>query len=188
MTAAVLSRLRYPEKLVDKVSKLVRWHLFRYDFGNDPVKTTDSAVRRLIWNVGVENIEDLVKVRMCDRIGSGVPKAVPYRLRHFQFRVEKILREHEAVNVSMLQVRGDDVMRILEIGPGPKVGHVLNALLEEVLDDPAKNNREYLELRIRNLGALNDEELIKLREQAEARVQLLEDQREQDIKRKYYVK
>lgn len=188
MTFEILSRLRYPQGFAERVAKLVRWHLFRYDFGQDPVKTTDSAIRRLIRNVGVENIEDLVKVRMCDRIGSGVPKAVPYRLRHFQFRVEKILREHEAVKVTMLQVRGDDVMRVLGIGPGPKVGHVLNALLEEVLDDPTKNNREYLESRIRNLGALNDEELIKLREQAEARVQLLEDQREQDIKRKYYVK
>ena len=88
----------------------------------------------------------------------------------------------------MLQVRGDDVMRILGIAPGPKVGHVLNALLEEVLDDPEKNDRPYLEGRIGKLGKLSDEALIQLREQAEARVELLEDQREQEIKKKYYVK
>lgn len=188
MAYQILTRLRYPEVFIERVAKLIRWHLFRYDYDADEVQTTDSSIRRLIRNVGVENIEDLVKVRMCDRIGSGVPKAVPYRLRHFQFRVEKILREHEAVKVAMLQVRGDDVMRILGIGPGPKVGHVLNALLEEVLDDPAKNSREYLESRIKNLGTMSDEELVKLREQAESRVELLEDQREQEIKKKYYVK
>ncbi len=188
MTYQMLSRLRYPEGFVERVAKLVRWHLFRYDYHVDEVQTTDSAIRRLIRNVGTEAIEDLVKVRMCDRIGSGVPKAVPYRLRHFQFRVEKVLREHEAVKVAMLQVRGDDVMRILSIEPGPKVGHVLNALLEEVLDDPAKNKKEYLESRIQNLGRLSDEELIELREKAETRVDLLEDQREQEIKKKYYVK
>ena len=65
-------------------------------------ETTDSAIRRLIRNVGSENMDDLIKVRICDRIGTGVPKAVPYRLRHFQFRVEKILREKEAVSVGML--------------------------------------------------------------------------------------
>lgn len=188
MAYQILSRLRYPEKFVDIVAKLVRWHLFRYDYAGDEVETTDSAIRRLIRNVGEENIQELVRVRMCDRIGSGVPKAVPYRLRHFQFRVEKVLREHEAVKVTMLQVDGQDVMKILGISPGPKVGHVLNALLEEVLDDPTKNTREYLEFKIQNLGKLSDEGLVKLREQAESRLELLEDQREQEIKRKYYVK
>ena len=129
-----------------------------------------------------------MRVRMCDRIGSGVPKAVPYRLRHFMFRVEKILREHEAVKVSMLQIKGDDVMKILGIEPGPKVGQVLNALLEEVLDDPQRNRREYLETRAKELGGLSEKELVKLREKAETRVELLEDQREQEIKKKYYVK
>ena len=188
MSYQVLSRLRYPEQFTEIVAKLIRWHLFRYDFAGDPVETTDSSIRRLIRNVGEENIAELVKVRMCDRIGSGVPKAVPYRLRHFQFRVEKVLREQEAVKVTMLQLNGQDVMKILGIEPGPKVGHVLNALLEEVLDDPAKNNREYLESRLRELGRLSDQELIGLREKAESRVQLLEDQREEEIKKKYYVK
>lgn len=188
MATQILSRLRYPEAFTEKIAKLIRWHLFRYDYEADEVQTTDSSIRRLIHNVGVENIEDLVKVRMCDRVGSGVPKAVPYRLRHFQFRVEKVLREHEAVKVTMLQVGGEDVMKILGVPPGPKVGHVLNALLEEVLDDPAKNRREYLEPRIKELGKLSDEELIALREKAEAHVELLEDQREQEIKKKYYVK
>jgi len=188
MAIEILSRLRYPDALIDKVQKLIRWHLFRYDFEGDAVETTDSSIRRLIRNIEVENIEDLVRVRMCDRVGSGVPKAVPYRLRHFQFRVEKVLREHEAVKVTMLQVNGEDVMKILGIAPGPKIGHILNALLEEVLDDQKKNTRENLESRIKNLGTLSDEELVQLREQAEARVELLEDQREQEIKKKYYVK
>lgn len=188
MAAAILARLRYPEALVGKVAKLVRWHLFRYDYEADEVQTTNASIRRLIRNVEVENIEDLVKVRMCDRIGSGVPKAVPYRLRHFQFRVEKALREGEAVKVTMLQVNGEDVMRILGIPPGPTVGHVLNALLEEVLDDPKKNDRAYLERRTAELGKLSDAELVELREKAEARVELLEDQRESEIKQKYYVK
>src|SRR3989344_2257865 len=162
MAYQILSRLRYPEKFTEIVAKLVRWHLFRYDYEGDAVETTDSAIRRLIRNVGEENIQELVKVRMCDRIGSGVPKAVPYRLRHFQFRVEKVLREHEAVKVSMLEIRGDDIMRILGIAPGPKIGHVLNALLEEVLDDPKKNDRAWLEERAKELGGLSDDELVAL--------------------------
>jgi tRNA nucleotidyltransferase (CCA-adding enzyme) len=188
MTILVMERLKFSRAEIDKVAKLVRWHLFAYEHGDgEGEETTDSSIRRLIKNVGEDNIEDLVKVRICDRIGSGVPKAVPYRLRHFQFRVEKILREGEAVKVTMLKINGADIMGILGIQPGPKIGHLLNALLEEVIDDPKKNSREYLEGRVKELAELSDEELIELRKKAEEKVDLVEGSREYDLKKKYYV-
>ncbi|MBI3458865.1 HD domain-containing protein, partial [Candidatus Azambacteria bacterium] len=136
--ARVMERLKFSKVEIEKVYKLIRWHLFSYtlkedilgsDMGSEDTEydrgvgeTTDAAIRRLIRNVGEDNIEDLIKVRICDRIGSGVPKAVPYRLRHFQFRVEKILREKEAISVKMLKVKGEEVMKILGIPPSPRVG------------------------------------------------------------------
>jgi len=127
-------------------------------------------------------------VRICDRIATGVPKAVPYRLRHFQFRVEKILREGEATNVKMLAIRGNDVMDTLRIPPGPRIGHILNALLEEVLDDPEKNTREYLSSRIKELHKLSDNELQEIREKAEAKFDATEEERISTLKEKYHVK
>ena len=150
--------------------------------------TTDSSIRRLIRNIGAENIEDLVKVRICDRIGSGVPKAVPYRLRHFQYRVEKIIREHEAVSVGMLKVNGEDIKKLLGVPAGPKIGHMLQALLEEVLDEPKKNVRELLLKRIEELNKMSETELIELRKKAEERVELIEESRDKEIKKKYWVK
>lgn len=185
MSIRIMERLKFSHAEIEKVSKLVRWHLFNYDMEGG---TTDSSIRRLIHNVGEDNITDLVKVRICDRIGSGVPKAVPYRLRHFQFRVEKILREKEAVKVTMLAIGGSDLMTLLKIQPGPTIGHILNALLEEVLDDSKKNTREYLEARARELAKLSDKELMELRKQAEEKVHLVEGEREEEIKKKYYVK
>lgn len=212
MTYEILTRLHFSADETEIISNLVRRHLFSYKLkrddqyrndlvamGEDPDKkdiedaedmqeTTDSAIRRLIRNVGDVNIGDLVKVRICDRIATGVPKAVPYRLRHFQFRVEKILREGEATNVKMLAVRGNDVMDALQISPGPRIGHILNALLEEVLDDPAKNTREYLLNRIKELHALSDDELKEIREKAEAKLDATEEGRISAIKEKYHVK
>jgi poly(A) polymerase/tRNA nucleotidyltransferase (CCA-adding enzyme) len=133
-------------------------------------------------------MDDLVKLRICDRMGMGVPKALPYRLRHFQFRVEKILREEEAPTVKMLKIRGDEVMKILGIQPGPKIGHVLEALLQEVIDDPEKNKKEYLEKRVGELGKLSDEELVKMAESSEQKVELMEDERVGEMKARYYVK
>ncbi len=185
MAAAILERLHFPRETISKVVKLIRWHLFKYDPDEG---ITDSAIRRLVRRVGVENIDDLVLVRICDRMGSGVPKAVPYRLRHFQFRVEKIIREEEAPTPKMLALNGNDVMQILGISPGPKIGFILDALLEEVIDDPAKNSKDYLTSRTRELDKLSIDELKALAASAESKVELIEDEREAELKSKYYVK
>ncbi len=187
MTIEVMERLKFSRSEIEKVSKLVRWHLFNYDIDTDDA-TTDSSIRRLIRNIGEENIADLVRVRICDRIGSGVPKAIPYRLRHFQYRVEKVIREKEAVRVTMLKINGEDIIKILNIPPGPKIGHILNALLEEALDDSSKNTSEYLLMRVPELGKLSEKELIGLREKAEEKVEFVEGERQEGIKKKFHIR
>ncbi|OGZ97012.1 MAG: hypothetical protein A3J10_04265 [Candidatus Sungbacteria bacterium RIFCSPLOWO2_02_FULL_54_10] len=185
MAAKILTRLHFPRDTVDKVATLIRWHLFKYDPDEG---ITDSSVRRLIRRVGAEHMNDLVKVRICDRMGMGVPKALPYRLRHFQFRVEKILREEEAPTPKQLKVNGGDVMQVLGSEPGPTIGRVLEVLLQEVIDDPAKNNREQLMARIGELGQMPDEELVRIAEASESKIEISEDERISSIKAKYHVK
>ena len=126
-------------------------------FYYDPEKVTESSVRRLLQKVGKENIDELIQVRICDRKGSGVPKAYPFRLRHFKYVLEKV--KSHPISVSMLKVNGDDIMKTLNIESGPRVGLILNALLAEVIEDPEKNNRDYLIKRIKQLAKLSDSEL-----------------------------
>jgi len=89
VTKKALQDLRFPKETVDKVSGLVRWHMFF----SDPEKVTLSAVRRIIRNVGQENIWDLVHLRICDRIGTGRPKEQPFRLRKYQSMIEEALQK-----------------------------------------------------------------------------------------------
>src|SRR6185503_5168967 len=132
--------------------------------------------RRFLVRVGPDNIDDLLKVREADRIGSGVKKAVPYKLRHLLFMIEKV--KHDPVSVKMLALKGDDVMRIANIPPSPRVGYILAALLDEVLDDPGKNTRENLESRILNLGKLSDKELQALARKAKEKQEEIEGEAE----------
>ena len=185
MARNILKRLKFDKKTSEKVLKLIRYHGFVYD----PEITTDSAIRRLILKVGKENIFDLAKVREADRIGSGCPKAVPFRLRHFLFRVEKILKEisGEQPSLKMLKVNGYDVMEVLKIPPSKKVGYILNILLEEVLDDPQKNERDYLIEEIKKLGQLSEEELKKKQEKAQEKYKALLLEEEEKLKRKHKI-
>ncbi len=150
VTKKVLGDLRFSRETIDKVTKLVRWHMFF----SDTEKITLSAVRRLIINVGKENVWDLIDMRGCDRIGTGRPKENPYRLRKYKAMVEEAMRD--PISVGMLKIDGKKIMEILGITPGPKIGNILNALLEEVLEDPSLNNEEYLNKKTLELSKMSD--------------------------------
>ena len=142
---------------------------------------TESSVRRLLVNVGQENVEDLLKIREADRIGSGRPKAIPYKLRHLKYIIDKV--SHDPISVKMLKVNGEDVMDKLASGPGPKVGLVLNCLLAEVLDDPTRNTKEYLMERINELDKQSAENLKKALE----KIEKAQEEEEKERAKKYYV-
>lgn len=79
-------------------------------------------------------------------------------------------------------------MKVLGIGPGIRIGRILEVLLQEVMDDPTKGARERLLARLPEIGKLSDEELVALADAAESRVEMVEDQRESEMKQKYFVK
>lgn len=154
----ILHDLRLPTETIDTVTKLIRWHMFF----SDPDAVTLSAVRRVIANVGTDHIKDLLNVRLCDRIGTGRPKEQPFRLRKYMSMVDEAMRD--PISVAMLKTDGARIMALNEEKPGPKIGWVLHALLEEVLDDPTRNTHEYLDNRTKELLLLPGEELKKLGE------------------------
>ncbi|HWB34308.1 MAG TPA: CCA tRNA nucleotidyltransferase [Candidatus Paceibacterota bacterium] len=180
MTKKALENLHFPRELIDKTEKLVRWHMFF----SDPDKVTLSAVRRIINNVSRENIEDLVELRICDRIGTGRPKEQPFRLRKYHSMIEQALRD--PISVGMLAVDGKSVMEAGE-KPGPRIGWMLHALLEEVLDDPARNTKEYLDKKIRELSKLSDSKLRAIGEAGKEKKDEAEEAEIQKLRQKHFV-
>ena len=180
MTKAILDRLHFSRETVTRVTSLVRNHMFF----SDTEKITLSAVRRIIRNVGPENIWDLMQVRECDRVGMK-KKEAPYRLRKYHAMIEEALRD--PITVGMLKIDGE---RLKEMGetPGPKFGFVLHSLLEEVLDDPKLNAEEYLEKRAKELLALPVEELKKLGEAGREKREEVEGKEIEKLRGKHGVK
>jgi len=181
MTAQIMTRLKFSKKEIEKVVKLVRYHLFYYNVA----EVGEASVRRLVRQVGPENMEELLQVRMADRIGSGVPKAEPYKLRHLKYIIEKV--SQDPISAKMLKVSGEDVMKMLKIKPGPEIGQVLDILLSYVLADPKKNKKDLLEKEIKRLGRLKETELKKLAEKAAEERGKVEMKRDEMTKKKYWV-
>ncbi|MFH1780679.1 MAG: HDIG domain-containing metalloprotein [Candidatus Nealsonbacteria bacterium] len=181
MANQLLIRLRFSSQDVEKITKLVRFHLFYYNVD----EVTESSVRRLVRQVGQENIEELLQVRMCDRIGSGVPKAEPYKLRHLKYVIDKVAQD--PISVKMLKVTGHDLMKQLGIQPGPRVGQILDILLSYVLEEPKNNKKIFLEKEIEKLGKLDEKELSSLSGKAKKEREKVAVKQDDMTKQKYWV-
>lgn len=181
MTSKILNRLKFPNDMRDKIVKLVRWHLFF----SDPEKVKLAAVKRIIRRVNRENIWELINVRKADRIGSGVPKAEPFRLRAYKALIDQGLRD--PISLKMLKTNGDNIMKILKLSPGIKIGLILKSLMGEVLDDAKKNDKKYLEKRMKELNKLSEKELKKLSMSGEEKWEEVEEEAIHEIKKKHHV-
>jgi len=153
MARKIMQRLKMPREIAEKVEKLVRWHMFF----SDPDEITLSAVRRTIVRIGEDSIEDLLNLRVCDRVGTGRPKEQPFRFRKYKAMVDEALRD--PISVKLLKTNGDRIMQQTGEKPGKKLGYILHALLEEVLEDPGKNTEEYLDKRVNELLTLEISDL-----------------------------
>ena len=181
VTKKALEELHFSRETIDKTVKLVRWHMFF----SDPEQITLSAVRRMIKNVGEGNIGDLLNLRICDRIGTGRPKEQPFRFRKYKAMVDQALRD--PISVTMLKTDGTHIMDKFQVKPGPKIGWTLNALLEEILDDSAKNTKEYLDKRTEELLKMSENDLKKLGESGKKKREAAEDEEIKHIMDKHHV-
>ncbi|MGH7249604.1 MAG: CCA tRNA nucleotidyltransferase, partial [Minisyncoccia bacterium] len=181
MTKKIMERLKFSKKEIDFVESMVRNHMFF----SDTELITLSAVRRIIKKVGKENIWLLMDVRECDRVGMK-KKEKPYRLRKYFAMIEEALRD--PISVGQLKIDGEFMIKNLEIKPGPRMGWILHALLEEVLDAPDKNTEEHLSELVKSLNMLGDAELETLGERGKEKKEELEEKEVSKLHEKHGVR
>lgn len=179
IVSKIVKRLRFSTDDSERIVNLVRNHMFYYNVD----EVTAASVRRLIRKVGEANLSDLIDLRVADRLGSGVAKAMPYKLRHLQYMMDKV--RHDPVSVKMLKINGHDLMTVLGVEPGPKIGMILDVLLSEVIEDPDLNTKEYLSKRSQDLNEL---ELDSLREKAKEVITEKRIEEDDNLKKEFYVK
>ncbi|MFC1647176.1 CCA tRNA nucleotidyltransferase [Patescibacteria group bacterium] len=136
MAKNIARRFRMSRNQTDLLYTLVRWHQFSVD-----ERQTDSAIRRIIRRVGIENLENMLALRIGDRLGGGA-RETSWRLELFKKRLKDV--QVQPFSIPDLKVNGQDVMDELGIKPGPKVGIVLNEIFKLVDEDKLSNERKIL--------------------------------------------
>lgn len=145
-----LKRLKFSNEYIQKVTHLVREHMFFYE----PV-WSDAAVRRFLIRVGKENCKDLMALRLADIYGMHncpveANSATFKNLLELESRIEKMLLQNAALSIKDLAVNGNDLIA-LGIPAGKVLGALLKELFETVTDSPAMNEREKLLTLAKNL-------------------------------------
>jgi tRNA nucleotidyltransferase/poly(A) polymerase len=143
ITKNILARLKFSRKDTEKILTLVRWHQFTVD-----ERQTDSALRRFIRHVGKENLPDMLALRIGDRLGGGAAET-SWRMELFKKRLEEV--QKQPFTVTDLKINGFDVMKALNVKPGPVIGKTLNDLFSEVESGALQNEREVLLTRLKHL-------------------------------------
>ncbi|MFA4844151.1 MAG: HD domain-containing protein [Candidatus Margulisiibacteriota bacterium] len=138
LAATFLRRLKFSNAESGAVVNLITNHMFNYESG-----WSDAAVRRFIRRAGLDNLPNLFALRRADTAAMEQELGAAY-LNELQGRIDRIVADENALHVADLKIDGQAIMLALNIPPGPKVGQILNALLEKVLDDPQLNDRETL--------------------------------------------
>jgi tRNA nucleotidyltransferase (CCA-adding enzyme) len=138
LAEALLNRIAFPRRETEPIVRLIQNHMFQYE-----PRWSSAAIRRFVRRVGRDLIDDLLKLRAADNIGSGLAPDAGH-LAGLRARIDRELAANPPLSLRELAVDGDELMAELQLAPGPQVGDLLERLLTVVIADPAQNRRDVL--------------------------------------------
>jgi tRNA nucleotidyltransferase (CCA-adding enzyme) len=131
------SRLKIDKKHTMNLIELIRMHMVS---GEEVGK---KAIRRWLGNYGQEWVRDLFALRRADSIASGLGEENPF-IDRLEKELEEILQEQPLFTPKDLAITGWDVMEKTGLPSGPKIGEILTALFNLVLEEPDFNTKDKL--------------------------------------------
>ena len=155
MTEEIMTRMHFPKSEIKRNVNLVKNHMFYFPYVDEDTteeerakikekEWSDAAVRRFIARVGEENLEDLFALRIADASANPMSAFKPEEISQLQLKISEVRSKDMALKLSDLKINGEDLIA-LGIPKGPKLGEILNKLLELVIEDPMVNTKEKLE-------------------------------------------
>ena len=139
LTKEIMMRLKFSNDRNTRVTHLIAHHMFDYK-----QELSDKAVRHFIKRIGEDNVDDLIALRKADDLAHGWGRDFEKDIEKFKNRIDSHIKKSYPLTISDLAVNGHDVMAVSGLQPGPRVGRILNQLLEEVIEKPEYNRKDKL--------------------------------------------
>jgi tRNA nucleotidyltransferase (CCA-adding enzyme) len=138
MAKEIMRRWKLDNATIDEVCRLVRYH-------DERPELTPRNARRLVHRIGVDYMENLLVLQHADVLGQSEFQREEKleRIELLRSLYHQMLEEEACLQIRDLKVNGQDAMA-MGIPKGPQIGEVLEYLLQQVIEEPARNEREYL--------------------------------------------
>lgn len=137
----VLRRLKLDNHTIQTVTNLIYWHDYRWG-----EKVDTKRVRRAASKIGPDLFPDLLKVQRADVLAQSeyLKKEKLNLLDEIEQLFEEIKQEQECLSLKEMKINGSQLIE-MGISPGKEMGHILNALLDMVIEDPSLNDNKTLQ-------------------------------------------
>jgi poly(A) polymerase/tRNA nucleotidyltransferase (CCA-adding enzyme) len=151
MAEGILRRMKFPQAEIKRTVLLIQNHMFYYPHMEENMteeqknnielhQWSDAAVRRFVQRVGIDNIDELFKLRLADAQANPKTAFKPEEITLLQQRISAVLQQDMALKVTDLKINGEDLVN-MGIERGPQLGTILKELLDMVLEDPMLNTK-----------------------------------------------
>jgi tRNA nucleotidyltransferase/poly(A) polymerase len=134
LTKEIMMRLKFSNDRITRVTHLITHHMFEYK-----QELSDKAVRRFIKRIGTDSVDDLIALRKADDLAHGWGRDFEK-----ENRIDSQIKKSHPFTISDLAVNGHDVIKIVGLQPGSRIGQILNQLLEAVIEKPEYNKKNKL--------------------------------------------
>ncbi len=138
MARDILRRLKFDNDTTDRVCNLVRNH-------DDRPEINERNVRRMIIRVGQDNFEDLLAVKRADCLAQSMyhrEEKLEY-ISELEQMYKDIVAAGDCLKIKDLKINGKDLIN-MGVPQGQRIGEILNAIFDQVVDDPSINDRDTL--------------------------------------------
>jgi len=139
LTREIMMRLKFSNERIAGVTHLITHHMF--DYKNE---LSGRAIRRFVKRVGADNVDALIALRKADDLAHGWGRGFEKDIEKFGNRIDSQIKKSHPFTISDLAVNGHDVIKIVGLQPGPRIGQILNQLLEVVIEKPEYNRKDKL--------------------------------------------
>lgn len=137
MAEIILKRLKYDNNTIERVVKLIRYHLFYKSSIDKPY------AKKLLNRFGEEDIYRFFRVIEADRIAHNPPYDFE-SIDKLKLLIDEILRNKLPISLKDLDINGKDIMKELKLNQGPYIGEILDFLLHAVIKNDKLNNKDDL--------------------------------------------
>lgn len=140
MAKEIMLRLKFDNDTIASVCRLVKFH----DYGNE-CKPTMKIVRRAVNKIGTAGFPALFDVKYGDMMAQStyLRQEKQENLEAWKDLYRQVMESGQCVSLKMLAITGNDLIR-LGMKPGREMGELLAELLDQVLEEPELNTKEYL--------------------------------------------